>query len=415
MNLRDLLVTPLRGRLWRELAWVLLGVPLTLLTLLPLLLGLLLGVVTTPLLIGLLLLGGCLLAARTLGAAHRRLARGLLGVTVPAPRPAALEPGLWRWIRGRLGDAVAWRCLAYLVLRLPLSLAMLAMTTALVLYGVAGTFYTLWRLMFGDHQVMPVFDIGTRGWPAAVAVSLFAALLLVVTPVLVHVLTGADRLLARGLLGPVTLSERVRDLEASRAVAVDDATARLRRIERDLHDGAQAHLVALTMKLGIAADELAGGEPDPDRLRTLVSAAHGNATRALAELRDLARGIHPPALDAGLDVALRTLTASAALPVSTEFALARRAPVAVETIAYFTAAELLANAGKYGAGPVDLAVSTVEDRLRLVVTDQGPGGAEIRPGGGLAGLVDRVGTVDGHLEVDSPAGGPTVVTVHIPL
>jgi signal transduction histidine kinase len=213
---------------------------------------------------------------------------------------------------------------------------------------------------------------------------------------------------------------RVRELEQSRANLVEDSAARLRRIERDLHDGAQAQMVAVAMKLGLAREKLGGTlngtvQPDLERVLELVDAAHRGAKEAIAELRDLARGIHPPELDQGLGVALTTLAARSGLPVELVVDLPDRPSAAIETIAYFCAAELLTNVAKHsGARHVTLAAVHVPGRLRVQVSDDGTGGARLEERGGLAGLADRVRTVDGRLQVSSPAGGPTVVTVELP-
>jgi len=213
---------------------------------------------------------------------------------------------------------------------------------------------------------------------------------------------------------------RVRELEQSRAHAVDDSAARLRQIERDLHDGAQAQMVAVTMKLGLAMKKLGGmvdgtGQTDLDRVLDLVAAAHRGAKEAITELRDLARGIHPPVLDYGLDAALSTLAARSDLPVEIVLELPERPSAAIETIAYFCAAELVANAAKHsGARHATLEAAHVPGLLRVRVSDDGSGGAHVEARGGLAGLAERVGTVDGRLQISSPPGGPTVVTVELP-
>src|SRR6516162_9762913 len=215
------------------------------------------------------------------------------------------------------------------------------------------------------------------------------------------------------------LPQRVRELEQSRARAVDDSAASLRRIERDLHDGAQAQMVAVAMKLGLAREKLGGtggatAEADFERALELVDAAHASAKQAITELRDLARGIHPPVLDHGLDTALATLAAGSSVPVDLVVDLPKRPSAAIETIAYFCAAELLANVAKHsGARRATLEVVHVPGLLRLRVSDDGTGGARIEAGGGLAGLTERVRTVDGRLQVSSPLHGPTVVTVEL--
>jgi signal transduction histidine kinase len=213
---------------------------------------------------------------------------------------------------------------------------------------------------------------------------------------------------------------RVRELEQSRAHLVDDSAARLREIERDLHDGAQAQMIAVAMKLGLAKEKLSGtidgtAQPELERILELVDAAHRGAKVAVTELRDLARGIHPPVLDHGLGTALTTLAARSHVPVELVVDLPERPSAAIETIAYFCAAELLTNVTKHsGAGHATLAAVGVPGLLRVRVSDDGSGGARLEARGGLAGLADRIGTVDGRLEVSSPYGGPTVVTVELP-
>ena len=208
-------------------------------------------------------------------------------------------------------------------------------------------------------------------------------------------------------------AERARELQEQRARAVDESAARLRRIERDLHDGAQVRLAALAMTLGEIKENLE--QSGDDRTLALAGAAHQNAKDTLAELRDLARGIHPPVLDRGLGPALGILARASAIPVSLTVDFTQRPSPAIEAMAYFCAAELLANATKHsGASRVSIAVREQDAGLVMSVTDDGAGGAGLVPGGGLAGLRGRVQTVDGRLAVDSPPGGPTIVTIELP-
>jgi signal transduction histidine kinase len=214
---------------------------------------------------------------------------------------------------------------------------------------------------------------------------------------------------------------RVRELEQSRTSLVDDSAARLRQIERDLHDGAQAQMVAVTMKLGLAVKKLGGmtegtGQTDLDRVLELVAAAHRGAKEAIAELRDLCHGIHPPVLDEGLGIALTTLTERSDLPVELVIDLPERPSAAIETIAYFCAAELLTNVTKHsGAQHATLEAAHVPGlQLRVRVSDDGCGGAQVGDNGGLAGLAERIRAVDGTLQLSSPPGGPSVVTVELP-
>src|ERR1700729_372894 len=213
-------------------------------------------------------------------------------------------------------------------------------------------------------------------------------------------------------------AERAAELQERRARAVDESAARLRRIERDLHDGAQVRLTALALSLGEIKENLeapGGGAGDFDRIRTLVGAAHRNAKETLAELRDLARGIHPPVLDRGLRAALSALAEASPVPVRISADAPPRPSPAIEAIAYFCAAELLANAAKHsGAGLVTIGLADRQGNLLMTVTDDGAGGARLVPGGGLAGLLERVQTVDGRLGIDSPPGGPTVIAIDLP-
>src|SRR5450631_2141064 len=216
------------------------------------------------------------------------------------------------------------------------------------------------------------------------------------------------------------LPQRGRELEQSRAHLVDDSAARLRQIERDRHDGAQAQMVAVAMKVGLATKKLGGmtdgtGQSDLDRVLELVAAAHRGAKEAITELRDLARGIHPPVLDHGLGIALTTLAARSDLPVELVVDLPERPSAAIETIAYFCAAELLTNVSKHsGARHATLEAVHMPGLLRVRVGDDGRGGARVEARGGLAGLAERIKTVDGRLQLSSPPGGPTAVTVELP-
>jgi signal transduction histidine kinase len=213
---------------------------------------------------------------------------------------------------------------------------------------------------------------------------------------------------------------RVQELEQTRTHLVDDSAARLRQIERDLHDGAQAQMVAVTMKLGLAVKKLGGmtdgaGQTDLDRVLELVAAAHRGAREAVTELRDLCRGIHPPVLDQGLGIALTTLAARSDLPVDLTIDLPERQSAAIETIAYFCAAELLTNVTKHsGALHATLEAVQLPGLLRVRVSDDGRGGARVEACGGLAGLAERIRAVDGTLRLSSPPGGPTVIIVELP-
>ncbi len=350
----------------------------------------------------------------------------------PPPRPPR-QPGVVGWIRTGLTDPAGWRACAYLLLKLPIAVIAVVLASWIVLYGIPYLTFPLWWEILHQLDVAVTVPSWLAWWkqdPVTVAMSVrtlagaFAlvpvgAIVLLVTPWMTRGAITWDRGLTAALLGP-PLPQRVRYLEQTRAHAVDDAAARLRRIERDLHDGAQAQMVAVAMKLGLAREKLGGTagattEAEFERALQLVDAAHASAKQAITELRDLARGIHPPVLDHGLGTALETLTAGSGVPVDLVIDLPERPSAAIETIAYFCAAELLANVAKHsGARHATLEAVHVPGMLRLRVSDDGAGGARIEAGSGLAGLADRLRTVDGTINIISPPGGPTVVTVEMP-
>ena len=464
--LRQILQAPFTRRAWAELAYAIISVPL--------------AVAALVFIIPMLGNGGLWAASapgvRKFGAVNRFLARRLLGEDVPAPQPLrpypyvrvrtpdaarltalaeaegarvrqrgnqvriiglpasriteltteeriaiyALRPeSSWGWVRGAFRDRAAWQARGYFALKLPVAVASLLIAAV---FWLAGLFYLTYPIWWALAKVSPWLFGGHFGMLAdSFLLVPLGAILLLVAPWLTHVVTGVDRMLIRGLLGPVSpgspaLAERVRNLEQTRAHAVEDSAARLRSIERDLHDGAQAQLVALAMKLGLAKDKLVDtAPPDLTRVAQLVDDAHRSAIEAIAELRTLARGIHPSALDNGLADALATLAARSAIPVELMTDIPERPSAAIETIAYFSAAELLANVAKHsGARHATLEAVHVPGLLRIRVTDDGQGNASPVPAGGLRGLAERVRTVDGRLDIDSPAGGPTVVTVELP-
>ncbi|MGW2716860.1 sensor histidine kinase [Streptomyces sp. NPDC001492] len=434
-RLRAVLRAPLTARAWAEAAYCLAGFPVALVGFVLVLVVLALGVGFTVSLVGAVL--GLLLVvastglARALAAVHRRLAAGLLGERVAAPSALRPKGRAFARLDARLRDAAGWRSVAYTVVKLPVA--------ALQLYAVGWWLTGLINLSaplrwaaFGQRprpggEGMPTITPLPVGGGAPhsttfagtfVAVAIGAVTLLA-APWVTRGIVAVDRWLVRALLGPGELAQRVRNLEETRALAVDDSAALLRRLERDLHDGAQVRLVALAMSLDMAREGLgAEGEQvaDPARLRRLIETAHTNAVEALGELRDLARGIHPPVLDDGLPDALTTLAARSTVPVELAVDVPQRPTPAIETIAYFCAAELLTNLIKHsGARRAVLRVTQQEGLMRLCVTDDGRGGAQPGGGSGLTGLLQRVRTVDGTLHVSSPQGGPTAVTVVLPL
>jgi signal transduction histidine kinase len=246
------------------------------------------------------------------------------------------------------------------------------------------------------------------------AFALAGAALLATVP-LAWLLAGLARgqaFLTRLLLAPGA-RERVGELERSRAAVVRTQEEERRRLERDLHDGVQARLVALALDLGMARDKLAGGEADA--ARELLDEAHEEAKSTLVELRELVRGVHPAILaDRGLDAALSALAARCPVPVEVD-ADVRRLPAALESAAYFVVAEALANVAKHsGASRADVRVRALDGRVVVEVADDGRGGARVGAGSGLVGLEDRVRALDGTLRIASPEGGPTILVAELP-
>ncbi|MEU3314956.1 sensor domain-containing protein [Streptomyces sp. NPDC006662] len=364
--------------------------------------------------------------------------RALLGLDVP-PVPHA-HP--WRSVRGlaeRLRSEATRRQYAYHLAVSPLA-ALGAVVLVLTWAGglAAATVYGwLWLLpgdggpgdigLPGDVGLPGDGGLGDVGLPGfgwtrqADLLTVVGALMLLAAPWIAAALTRLDSLAAASLLGPNRareLQRRVEDLAESRAGVLDAADIERRRIERDLHDGAQQRLVSLAMNLGIARATLTGLPPEA---RAVIDEAHREAKEAIEELSSLVRGLHPAVLeDRGLDAALSGIAARAPLPVELTVDLAERPGPTVEAVAYFVVSEALANVAKHArAQRCSVTVARVPggrrgESLRVVVTDDGVGGADPAGGTGLTGLRKRVGSVDGTILINSPRGGPTVVTVELP-
>jgi signal transduction histidine kinase len=430
---------PLTGRNRRELMYCgfggVAGVAGFWVTVVLLLSGLTISVSVIGTVVGLVLITMTLRASRRLGSLHRRLIKRILGRQVEAPPPFQPGTGILNRVDRRLRDRPAWRAVWYALIKLPVSAVQLY-AVALTAFGLADLAYPAIWLLFRHHHggtlsplvaVVPVpfgGNIRVGSWLGAFPAALAGAACVVAAAWLARGINAADGRLVRGLLGPTSMAERVSELERTRALAVDDSAAALRRVERDLHDGAQMRLAALAMNLGMAREKLGDDDDAGDSaadnkatVRELIDAAHRNAVDALADLRDLARGIHPPVLDNGLASALATLAASSAIPATVSADIGTRPAPAIETIAYFCAAELIANATKHSyANQIKIDIHTERAGvLVLEVSDDGVGGADAGRGSGLSGLAQRVSTVDGRIDVSSPAGGPTMVTVELPL
>ncbi|MDT9690628.1 sensor domain-containing protein [Streptomyces sp. P9(2023)] len=413
---------PFEGRTWREFGYLLLGLPLGCVYFSFAIALVATGAGLLVTFLGIPVLAGALALCRGFGAVERARARGLLGLDVAPPEPArGRTGGAMSWMGATLKSGVSWRHLLYALLYMPWAIFAFTVSVAFWVYGWALFTYPLWQWVFPMYAGQDGIQLyGDRNHafyldsPFEIAVTSVIGLLFVLAgPWIIRGLTSVDRLMVGGLLGPSRLATRVTELESDRGVVVDTAAADLRRIERDLHDGAQARLVALAMDLGLAKEKLV---EDPKAAARMVEDAHGEVKTALQELRDLARGIHPAVLtDRGLDAALSAVASRCAVPVSVEVELPSRPVPAIEGIAYFTVSELLQNVTKHAeARRAWVDVWRVGDRLLLQVRDDGRGGADVAAGRGLAGLTERLDAVDGVLAVDSPAGGPTTITAELP-
>ncbi|MFA1551502.1 sensor histidine kinase [Actinomadura chokoriensis] len=407
---------------WRSALYLGVGAAFGLAGFVVLVVGLALSAGLMVIWIGVPLLALLMVAWRFGAKLQRRFVRLAFGVRVPDPyRPLKAGFNPLAKFKGMATDPATWKDLAYLLLLFPVTVVEFVVSVAVwgatvntlflpvIVAGAGGTeinvgFVSYWA--GSPLEAVPVMGLGlvflclamyvTRAM--AIGHTVFTALLL-----------GASPAHAENL----ELRRRTEHLRASRARGVDAAEFERRRIERDLHDGAQQRLLAVAMDIGRARAKL---DEDPEGARALIEQAHAGTKEAISELRDLARGIYPAILtDRGLDPALSGLAGRAPVPVEVEVDLPERPPAAVESIAYFIVAESLANVAKYArATQVSVRVAR-EDRWVVVeVIDNGVGGAVARHGGGLSGLADRAATIDGMLIVDSPPGGPTIVRADLP-
>jgi signal transduction histidine kinase len=424
---RALLGAPFTRRASRELLYAAAGVPLGVagfaLTVGFLAPATVLTISLVGTVLGLLLLMTGLGVARLVSVAQRALAGSLLGVRLPQLPPIRPAQGLLARVDARLRDSAGWRAATAAILGLPIAVAKY-IAVVWWAYGAFSVTSPVWWLMFRNHpagtHLSPVYPGGfaVQTWPGTWPAAVAGAALLLAAPWLVRGVIAAELWLSRRILAPTDMAARVAALERSRSEVVNEAAALVRQIERNLHDGAQTRLATLALHLGMARDKLAAGGPDEiAAARDLVEVAHAGAKEALVELRDLSSGIHPPVLDNGLGPALENLAAGSAIPVRLTAQLPERPSPAIETIAYFSAAELLANAVKHSnANLIEVAATSPPGGpFVLTVSDDGRGGADEADGSGLSGLRHRARTVDGTLTVTSPPGGPTTVSVELPL
>jgi signal transduction histidine kinase len=348
--------------------------------------------------------------AQLFGRLERARTRIFLGIDVPDPH-TPMTGNVFERLWQRTTRLTSWLEVGYTLL-----FWILAVLGGSIVVSVWAVGFALLLLPFLHNPVLNfgLFTVtGTARW----LILLEALGVLLIAPLVARGWGTLNGLIVRHVLGPsrsVALEARVDELTTARSIAVEAAEEERRRIERDLHDGAQQRLVALSMSLGMAKAKF---DSDPDAARALLDEAHSESKNAIVELRNLARGIHPVALsDRGLEGAINGLVSRAATPVDVSVDVPARPAAAVEGIAYFVVAELLTNIAKHSqATEAAVDVYARDGELHISVTDNGIGGASLDAGTGLRGLADRVEAVDGDIAVESPTGGPTVVKVRLPM
>ncbi len=403
-------------RTYSRLAYILIAFPLAtlyfivLVTLLSTGLGLAITLVGIPLLIW------TMFAWRGMAQLERALARSLLGEDLPAPYTPLPPAGWWPRLRVRLADASTWKDLAYLFLLFPLALFTFVITVVLVAVALGALFAPAYYWAIPDGISLGATNVD-RLWEALVAVPAGFVLSLA-TLRIVNWLGALHGAFARVMLGPSSdpqLKAQVVDLSTARTRIIAAADAERRRLERDLHDGAQQRLVSLALNLSLAQRQAAAG--DSEQLRESLVESEREARLAIDELRELARGLHPSILTSrGLDAALAELSGRATVPVVVGGEVGERLAPETEAAAYFVVSEALTNVGKYaGATEARVTVGVAGDELTVTVSDDGRGGADPERGTGLHGLFDRVGAVGGSLKIASPPGAGTTLVASMPL
>jgi signal transduction histidine kinase len=398
---RRIATLPLTATPWRDLAYLTLGLASGIFALTWFFVGPMTSVLLIITLVGLPMLYGSLWVTRW-WCDLERLRGGLAGVPMQRSRRVWRGDGFFARLRAALTDPMTWREMVWLVLMFGIGTGCFVAGVTAFAVGLGFLTLPLWGWSLPDpvdigflqlDQVwqMIVFAV-VAGPPATVAGAWVVRGCALLQAKLSQVLLAGDE------------QVRIEELTVSRAGAVDAAAVELRRIERDLHDGAQARLVALAMEIGMAREQI---DRDPEAAAQLLAGAHEDAKTALAELRDLARGIHPAILtDRGLDAAVSALAARCPVPCTVAIALDRRLPAAVESAAYFTVAEALANVAKHsGASRCEIAGTIDGDWLVIEVRDDGRGGVDEAAGSGVHGLRGRVEALDGRLRV-TDRGGP---------
>ncbi|MGP4029788.1 sensor histidine kinase [Actinomadura sp. 3N407] len=384
---------------------------------LPLFILAVLSLVFIPLGVGVVLTPVVFQAIRTIANQQRVWAAEWSDVEIAVPYrpepPGGLGPfARLRWL---LADPASWRDLLWTFVNIPVALVLGILAGGLAVYGLEGMFVAPWFALFGNFGWGPFWMLDDYGLLGLVGPIVLGAAMVVASVPLGPVFLRAHALFGRSLLAPTrgALTERVQRLTETRSETVDASAAELRRIERDLHDGAQARLVALSMNIGLAEEMM---KHDPETAQQLLAEARAASGTALTELRDLVRGIHPPVLaERGLDGAVRALALSLPLPVDVRIDLAGRPDAPVESAAYFAVAEMLANVAKHsGARRAWIQIEHSGGRLLMIIGDDGTGGADPARGSGMRGIERRLAAFDGTMAVTSPPGGPTVVTMELP-
>jgi signal transduction histidine kinase len=376
------------------------------------------GRVTVDLLPGLVIV---FFAVPLLTSVQRHRLRVTTGVVI-APQPVIARRLSWRGIVAAARSGATWRQLGYHLLAGQVVAVAAVAAFAVWLAGILFTFVYVyawalypWSLLNRGQSWPPGGHLARLDIPVDVYLTIAGMVLLAAAPWLTAAVGTLDAGAARVLLGTSRVEElehRVEHLAQTRAGVVDAADAERRRIERDLHDGTQQRLVSLAMRLGMARANPA----DAAQAHQVIAEAHEEAKAALAELRNLVRGLHPAVLeDRGLDAALSGVAARMPIPVRLTVDVARRPSPTIEAIAYFVVSEGLTNITKHAqASQAEVFVQRAGDRLHIIVSDDGIGGADPARGTGLAGLASRAGSVDGTFDVFSPPAGPTLITVDLP-
>ena len=403
-------------RTYGRIGYLLLALPLGVIEFCFLVTTISFGVGTAITLIGIPVLILTVYIWRWLAGLERQLIGLLTGIHIPSPyRAVRAGASWWDKLKATLADPATWKDLVFLLLQFPLGIASFVITTVVLGVAIGALWAPAYYWAIEDGIGVGLFHADTL--IEALALMPLGALVLFLGVPALGALGRLYGMLASVLLGSnpdPELTAEVSDLRDARLRIIAAADAERRRIERDLHDGAQQRLVALALTLRMAERRAAEGDPEAAEL---VRQAGEEAGHALAELRDLARGIHPAILtNRGLRAALDDLAARATVPVEITATPAERLSEPVEAAAYFVVSECLTNVSKHSRAQVaEVSVTVADGRVTVTVSDDGVGGAELDEGSGLQGLVDRVGAVDGQLTVHSPPGEGTRVVATIPL